>query len=251
MNAAGDRPHQEKSALRIYRLQRWFFAVCIVGGTVATLVSVLANPGYYHPHTDVTSFIAAFATANTFLSQTHVISMIFVSYLLPLGLLAMAWLALPRAPWWASSAALLLLLGVFPVAIFAGQDSLSYDIARRGSNPLLLTLAQQFDRDGVMSYYNVVFNIGSIVGPTLLGIALWRARAIPIWAALLITISRPLVFLYPLLPVQWQLGFLVQIPSCLLLFIGSIPAAIAVLRMPPSSGLKIVDDQEPASSLKA
>jgi hypothetical protein len=47
-----------------------------------------------------------------------------------------------------------------------------------GSNPLLLTLARQFDKDGVMSYYNVMFNIGSIFGPTLLGIALWRARAI-------------------------------------------------------------------------
>ncbi len=251
MNAVEDRPHPEKSALRIYRVKRWFFAVCIVGGTAVTLVSVAANPGYYRPHTDVASFIAAFATANTFLSQTHVISMIFVAYLLPLGLLAMAWLALRRAPWWASSAALIILLGVFPLAVFAGQDSLSYDIARMGSHPLLLTLAGQFDRDGVMSYYNVMFNIGSILGPTLLGIALWRARAIPIWAALLITISRPLAFLYPLLPMQWQLGFLVQIPSCLLLFIGSIPAVLAVLRVPPSSGLKTVDDQEPASSLNA
>ena len=251
MNAVEDRAHQEKSALRIYRLLRWFFAVCIVGGTAATLVSVAANPGYYRPHTDVASFIAAYATANTFLSQTHVISMIFVSYLLPLGLLAMAWLALPRAPWWASSAALLILLGLLPVAAFAGQDSLSYDIARMGSNPLLLTLARQFDKDGVMSYYNVMFDIGSILGPTLLGIALWRARAIPLWAAVLITISRPLAFLYPLLPVQWQVGFLVQIPSCLLLFIGSIPAALAVLRIPPSSCLKTVDDQEPVSSPNA
>ena len=251
MDSVASQSQQKDRVPVIYRLHRWFIAVCIVGGTAATLVSVIANPGYYHPHTDVTSFIAAFATANTFLSQTHVISMIFVSYLLPLGLLAMAWLALPRAPWWASSAALLILLGLLPVAAFAGQDSLSYDIARMGSNPLLLTLARQFDRDGVMSYYNVMFDIGSIFGPTLLGIALWRARAIPLWAALLITISRPLVFLYPLLPVQWQLGFLVQIPSCLLLFIGSIPAAIAVLRTPPSSGLKIVDDQEPASSPNA
>ena len=230
MNAVEDRPHQEPSAPMIYRFHCWFFAVCIVGGTAATLVAVVANPGYYRPHTDVASFIAAFATANTFMSQTHVIAMIFVSYLLPLGLLAMAWLAVRRAPWWASSAALLILLGVFPLAVFAGQDSLSYDIARLGSNPLLLTLARQFDTDGVMSYYNLMFDIGSIFGPTLLGIALWRARAIPVWAALLITISRPLAFLYPLLPLQWQLGFIVQIPSCVLLFIGSIPAAVAILK---------------------
>lgn len=230
MDSVASQSQQKDRVPVINRLHHWFIAVCIVGGTAATLVSVIANPGYYHPHTDVTSFIAAFATAPTFLSQTHVISMIFVSYLLPLGLLAMAWLALPRAPWWASSAALLIILGLWPVAAFAGQDSLGYDIARMGSNPLLLTLARQFDRDGVMSYYNVMFAIGSIFGPTLLGIALWRARAIPLWAALLITISRPLAFLYPLLPVQWQVGFLVQIPSCLLLFIGNIPAAMAILK---------------------
>src|SRR5215469_16233410 len=78
MNAVEDRPHQETSAALLSHLQRWFFAVCIVGGTAATLVSVTANPGYYRPHADVASFIAAFATANTFLSQTNVISMIFV-----------------------------------------------------------------------------------------------------------------------------------------------------------------------------
>ena len=239
MSSVAHRSQQESAVPLIYRFHCWFFAVCIVGGTAATLVAVVANPGYYRPHTDAVSFITAFATANTFMSQTHMISMIFVSYLLPLGLLAMAWLAMRRAPWWASSAALLIILGVFPVAIFAGQDSLSYDIARLGSHPLLLTLARQFDRDEVMSYYNVLFDIGSIFGPTLLGIALWRARVIPVWAALLITISRPLAFLYPFLPLQWQLGFVVQIPSSLLLFIGSIPAALAVLRAPSEEPLSI------------
>ncbi len=73
MNAVEDRAQRERSAALLYRLQRWFLAVCIVGGTAATLVSVIANPGYYHPHPDVVSFIAAFATANPFLSQTHVI----------------------------------------------------------------------------------------------------------------------------------------------------------------------------------
>lgn len=70
MNAVEDRPHQEKSAALLCRLQCWFFAVCIVGGTAATLFSVIANPGYYHQHTDVVSFIAAFAAANAFLSLT-------------------------------------------------------------------------------------------------------------------------------------------------------------------------------------
>lgn len=235
---------------QISRLYRWFFAVCIVGGTAATLVSVATNPGYYRQHTDAASFVTAFAAASPIMSETHVLAMIVVSYLLPVGLLAMAWLALRRAPWWASSAALLLLLGVFPTAIFAGQDALSYDIARLGSNPLLLTLARQFDRDEVMSYFNAVFDLGSILGPTLLGVALWRARVLPTWAAVLITFSRPLVFLYPALPPHWQLGYLVQIPSSLALFLGSVPAARALLKELPGTGAQTRDDQAVGTSLK-
>jgi hypothetical protein len=242
---------REQSALRLSRLYRWFFAVCIVGGTATMLVSVVTNPGYYRPHTDAASFVAAFAAASPLMSRAHVISVIFLSYLLPAGLLAMTWLALQRAPWWASSAALLLLLGLLPAAIFAGQDALSYDIARMGSNPVLLTLARRFDQDEVMSYFNIAFDFGAILGPTFLGIALWRARALPTWAALLITISRPLVFLYPLLPAQWQLGFLVQIPSSLLLFLGSIPAAQALLKVPLEKSVEVVDDHQTADrSLK-
>jgi hypothetical protein len=37
----------------------------------------------------------------------------------------------------------------------------------------------------------------------------------------------------------------------MLLFIGSIPAALAVLRMPQGEGLRTVDNQALASSLKA
>lgn len=242
----------ECSFLQLFRLYRWFFAICIVGGTAAMLVSVLTNPGYYRQHTDAASFVIAFATASPVMSQAHMVSIIFASYLLSPGLLAMVWLALRRAPWWASSAALLLMLGLFPAAIFAGQDALSYDIARMGSNPILLTLARQFDRDTVMSYFNAVFDLGSILGPTLLGIALWRAHALPTWAALLITISRPLVFLYPALPAQWQLGFLVQIPSSLLLFFGSIPAARAFLKTSFVESIATVDDHQTTdASLKA
>jgi hypothetical protein len=237
--------------LRLSRLYRWFFAICIVGGTTAMLIAVVTNPGYYHPHTDAASFVAAFAAASPVLSQAHLISIIFASYLLFPGLLAMAWLALPRAPWWATGALLFLVLGVFPAAIFAGQDALSYDIAQMGSNPILLALARQFDRDTVMSYFNAVFDSGSILGPTLLGIALWRAGVLPTWAALLITISRPLVLLYPALPAQWQLGFLVQIPGSLLLFLGSIPAARAILETPREKSRETKDDHQAAGrSLK-
>lgn len=230
MSSAEKQSQQEKASPLLSRLYRWFFAACIVVGMAATLVSVIANPGYYRSgNGEITAFIAAFAASSAVMGQTHVISMVLVAYLLPLGLLAMAWLALRRSPWWASVAALVVLVGLLPLASFAGEDSLSYDIAHMGSNPLLLTMAMQFDHDGVMNYYKAMFILGSILGPTLVGIALWRARAVPIWAAILITISRPIAFLYPFIPLQF--GIIVQLPSCLLLFIGSVPAALAMLKL--------------------
>ena len=103
-----------------------------------------------------------------------------------------------------------------------------------GSNPLFVTIAQQFNNDGVMSYYNAMFIVGTVFGPTLIGIALWRTRAVPIWAAVLITFGRLLVFLYPIVSVLP--GIYIQLLSWGLLFIGSLPAALAMVKVPYNGG---------------
>ena len=240
----------EKSVPLIYRLQRWFFASCIVLGAAATLVMVATNPGYYNSQTGEAGLLAGYASANVVMVQIHLISAVITFYLLPVGLVVMAWLALRRAPWLASIGAFLVLLGMLPLpAVGAAVESLTYDIVRMGSNPLLITMVNQFTTDGIMSYYNIVDVPGIVLGPAVIGLALWRARAVPIWSAVLITLSRLVVFLFPFFPSLP--GVYIQFPSCLLLFIGSIPAALAVLRMPHSEGLKTVDKQAPASSLKA
>lgn len=221
------RPQQ--AALPLSRAGRWIAAMTIILGAGTTLVNVIANPGYYHVgNGEITAFIADFAVSSPLMGQIHVVSGVFAAYLLPLGLLAMAWLAHGRAPRWANIAMLVILVGLLPLPAFAAEDSLSYDIGRLGSNSAVLNMALQFDHDAVMSYYKIMFIVGSILGPTLLGIALWRSQAVPTWAAALITMSRPMSFLFPLLPTQ--LGIIVQLPSWLLLFAGSLPAAGRFLR---------------------
>ncbi len=217
----------------IKRVQRWFFALCIILGLAATLAFVVVNPPYYSTQNGVPAMVATFATASPGLMQAHFFLMVAASYLLPVGFLAMAWLAMRRSPWLASIASLVVLLGTLPLAAFPAQDALTYDLVRMGNNPLFLTILQQFNNDGVMSFYSAMFLVGSILGPGLIGIALWRARAVPIWAAVLITFGRLLAFLYPLLsnnPVVY-----LQFISWMPLFIGSIPAALAVIRAPGSS----------------
>ena len=222
---------QEKAVPIIYRLQRWFFAASIVLGTAATCVMVATNPGYYNSQTGEAGLLAGYASATIVMVQIHLISAVITFYLLPVGLLVMAWLAMRRAPWLASIGALLVLLGMLPLpALAAAVESLTYDIVRMGSNPLLITMVKQFNNDGVMSFYNIVDVPGVVLGPALIGLALWRARAVPIWAAVLITLSRLVVFLFPFVPSLP--GVYLQLPSCILLFVGSLPAALAVLRAP-------------------
>ena len=221
----------EQSVPLIYRLHHWFFAASIVLGTAATCVMVATNPGYYTSQTGEAGLLAGYASANVVLVQIYLLSSVVTFYLLPVGLLVMAWLAMRRAPWLASSGALLVLLGMLPLpAIGAAVESLTYDIVRMGSNPLLITMVKQFNNDGVMSFYNIVDVPGIVVGPALIGLALWRARAVPTWAAVLVTLSRLVVFLFPFVPSLP--GVYLQLPSCILLFIGSLPAALAVLRTP-------------------
>ena len=246
MSSISHQLQQEKTLPIISRLHRWFFAASIVLGTVSTLVMVATNPGYYEVQNGEATYIAAYAHASTVMVQTHLISMVITFYLLPLGLLAMAWLAMRRAPWLASIGAFIVFLGMIPLAASAGLESLTNDIAHMGSNPFLATFAQQFNTDGVMSYYGIVFIPGSIVGPVLIGIALGRARVVPLWAALLITVSRLVVFIFPFFPSL--LGIYIQLPSCVLLFIGSLPAALAMLKVPSNENQRTADESVFASS---
>ncbi len=233
---------REKAIPVIYRLHRWFFTATIVLGTATTCAMVATNPGYYSSQTGAAALLATTATASPAMVQAYLLLQVIAFYLLPLGLLTMAWLAMRRAPWLASIGAFLIILGMLPLPAFSALEALNADVAQMGSNPLLISLALRLSSDGVMSFYNIVDVPGIVFGPALIGIALWRARAVPIWAAVLITFSRLTVFLFPLFPSLP--GIYLQFPSCVLLFIGSIPAALAVLKTQYQENLEVVMDMQ-------
>src|SRR5437660_3607793 len=227
MSSVENQSQQNNTVPIIYRLQRLFVAASIVLGTAAILVAAFANPPYYGSQAGVASAITTNATDSDLMDQTHLVAQLIAAYLLPLGFLTMAWLANRRSPWLASIGAFIALLGFLPLALYVGQDSLYYDIARLGSNPQFVDLAQRWNNDGIMAYYGIMFGLGTVFGPTLLGIALWRSRAIPVWAAICLTFSRLPVFLFPF--VSYHVESAIVLAGVVLLFIGSIPAALAVL----------------------
>src|SRR5260221_9158429 len=90
MSSVEHRSPLEKSVPLIYRLQRWFFAACIVLGAAATLVMVATNPGYYNSQTGEAGLLAGYASANVVMVQTHCLSAEITFYLLPAPFLAIA-----------------------------------------------------------------------------------------------------------------------------------------------------------------
>ncbi|GCE24196.1 hypothetical protein [Dictyobacter kobayashii] len=215
--------------LLIHRLQRLFIAACIILGLFTPLIAAVSNPPYFSAQGGVVAAITSNAADSDLMDQTHIIAEVIGAYTLPLAFLAIAWLAMRRAPWLASIAAVISLLGTLPIAVFTGEDSLYYDIARMGSSPQIIEMAQRFNGDWVMTFYNTMFALSTVLGPVFLGLALWRARVIPRWAAAIFGLSRlPAILLYAVVP--YHVLSIIVIIGFGLLFVGGIPAALAILK---------------------
>lgn len=139
----------------------------------------------------------------------------------------MAWLALSRSPWLARIGGALSLIGAMTLAAFIAQDDMTYNMAQLGSSPPFVALWDRFNSDPVMTGYLVLFIVGIVLGPLLLGIALGQARVIPLWAASVLILSR--LILVIAFPAHLDSRFVDPIAYALLFF-GSIPAALAMLK---------------------
>lgn len=113
--------------------------------------------------------------------------------LVPSGLAA-ARLAQRRAP-------VLALIGV--TLLTAGYLSLPFvnnDILVRAATgldrPLGVQVLNSANSSGAVVVAGLIFVAGHILGLVVLGIALWRARAVPAWAAVALIVSQPLHALF-------------------------------------------------------
>lgn len=207
------------------KLQRTFFATCIVLGPLMAILEVAFNPSI--GASSGSAVIAANAAANDVATQLHLWFGVAGSFLMPFGLLGMALLAMRRSPWLATIGGLAALLGFLPSSVFAGQEALTYDVAQMGGSAPLVALWNRFNGDAVMTFYVLIFIVGGLLGPVLLGIALGRAQIIPAWAAWLIVIHSPLLVAAFISHFHPQVA---EIVTYSMLLIGCIPAASAMLR---------------------
>ena len=120
--------------------------------------------------------------------------------------------------------ALLILPGIVGAGWYT-LGAMEYEMVHaKGLNTAALAqFLHKADSAGVIIPFIVLFAIGAVLGVILLGIAAWRTRVVPIWAAVVIIIAGPLNFIG-----QSHVASIIS-DAVLLVALGSL--GVAALRM--------------------
>lgn len=222
-----------RAADPVYRkLHRAFFAACILLAPLTlSLWFGLCPTGVGDPACpDMGSTLAVFAAfraMNPQLMQVFLVLSLIVPYLYALSYVGLGLLAMKRSPWLATLGIVCgFAAGVVWAAIADSMNMLG-TMAQIGLNPLFVTVEQHYYATWLVLTFGAFWLFGHLLGYVLLGIALARAQVIPLWAACLFIVSAPLMG-----PIAYGTGLgLLQVLGYALVFIGSVPAALATLKM--------------------
>src|SRR3954468_7518502 len=135
------------------RLRQVVLAVSIVGGPLGYDVGSSLIPSV---HEDGASTIAANAAANGLTNTVHMVAYVFASYLLPIGVIGLAYLAYPRTPWLATIGGLVGVVGWLPFSALTALDDLGNMMAQMPDNGSYAELLDRFTLDTVMNSYLLI-----------------------------------------------------------------------------------------------
>jgi hypothetical protein len=172
-------------------LRRVAVAVLLPLGPLA-VAAIRGYLPYFHA-TTTEETVAQTAAALGRMDVTLWLSVVAMAALVP-STLGAARLAQRRAPV-LSLIALTLLVPAYVMLFFGSGDVTLRAVAATGIDPA--TAARIYDAAGATGPATlslVVFVAGHVIGTVVLGAALWRARAVPTWAAIAVMVSQPLHF---------------------------------------------------------
>jgi hypothetical protein len=111
------------------------------------------------------------------------------------GVVAVGWLSRRRVPILTTIGLILAVIGYTCLAIGNSFGELSTALV--GSHPEVdrataYALGSGLEMGPVSSVTGTLFVFGHLIGTIILGLALWRSRAVPSWAALLLAVSQPI-----------------------------------------------------------
>ena len=172
------------------RATRWLAALLIPIGPAAVAVLRYVLP--YQTGDDAEAVVTAVAaqpgTQSAVLWLTFVATLTLVPAVLWVGRLTRR-----RAPRLTAAALLLLVPGYLSLPWAVGADMLLWIGVQEGLDTG--TLAELYGTLHPTSNIAAgVFVLGHVLGTVLLGIAMWRSRAVPRWAAVATIVSQPLHF---------------------------------------------------------
>jgi uncharacterized protein DUF4386 len=143
------------------------------------------------------------------------------------GVLWVGRLTRRRAPRMTAAALVLLVPGYLSLAWLAGSDVLLWIGARQGLD--VPTLVRLYDATHPTSDIAAgLFVLGHVIGTVLLGVAMWRSRAVPRWAAIITMVSQPLHFVAAVIVASPSLDLVAWGMNA----VGFAAASVAVLRLP-------------------
>ncbi len=236
--------NQQHAADPVYRkLHRACLAVCIVVAPLVIFLGFVFDPtGGVPPGGSAT--IAAFQAVSPLRIQLFLFFNAITPYFFPLSYLGLGLLAIKRSPWLATIGVACGLVGSLPWPLFVEEEAVVKNIAQLGDSASFQALLQHVSSEWAVLLLFISWIAGHLLGYILLGIALGRARVIPWWAASLI-IAGPF---FQAIAYPTRLGSS-QIFGFVLVFIGSIPAGLAMLKMRDEQAIGLQREESASTSL--
>jgi hypothetical protein len=223
------RSQQSASSEPAYRkFQRACLALCIVIAPVVLGLGLgIAPGGGLNIPSDPGILVAQFRAASSLQVQLFLYLNALVPYFFPLSFIGLGLVALRRSPWLATIGMIFGLAGSLPYGMFLGPMSEFATVAQLGDSAAFNALLHDASARGALLFLAGSWVIGHLIGYVLIGVALIHSRAIPRWAAILIIVGIPfqMAGYGANLPVLQDICFA-------LIFIGSIPAALVMLKRP-------------------
>jgi hypothetical protein len=222
-------PHskQQHMAEPAYRqFHRICLAVCIILAPVLLFLGFAFDPtGGVGVPSSATAVAAEFQAVSPLQVQLFLYFNAVTVYFFPLSFIGLGLLAMRRSPWLATIGIIFGLAGSLPFGVFVGPEALAAGLAQVGVTPSTEALMHSVFSQGAITLLQLSWAVGHLLGYLLLGTALARSKVIPLWAAILIMVAIP----FQAAGYITHQGVL-QLIYCALLFFGSIPAALAMLK---------------------
>jgi hypothetical protein len=221
--------------MNVGTVSRWFGAVALIVGPLAMAAGSLLAPA---SDNDSISASLTKIAAHPSAERGLIVCDLLAAFLIP-AILYLMRLSGPRAPKVTMVGGALAIAGLLGGLVSLGaSDLLYYHAALLPDRVSAATLVHAVTIDPAFVIPEAVFLVGHALGLLLLGIALWRSRAVPRWAAALLGLAFIVQF-----PVHDQA--VLSAGTGLLFLIGSAVCALTLLRAEPKTDPAFIAGTDP------